>query len=230
VAFTDDDCEPAPDWLAAGLAALDGEPRVVIGRTTPRDEELDVANQPFSRTVRVTSARFFETCNVFYRRADLERVGGFDETFSTPAGEDTDLGLRVRDGGVEPVFARDALVFHDVRPGNFAATVRETLRWVDIPRVIKLHPDDRPRLLHRRVFWKRSHPPVILALVGIALAPARPLAGLLVLPWLDYRIRKAPVCPGPRRRLLALPGALAIDALEVVVMLRGSARHDTLVL
>ncbi|MDQ1373158.1 MAG: hypothetical protein QOJ09_496 [Actinomycetota bacterium] len=231
VAFTDDDCQPAPGWLAAGLAALGDRARVVIGRTTPRDEDAQLASQPFSRTMRVDSVRFFETCNVFYRRADLERSGGFDETFPMAAGEDTDLGLRVRNSGVEPVFAPEAVVYHDVRPGNFRTTLRDTWRWVDIPLVIRLHPEERRSLLHRRFFWKGSHPPVIAAIAGVALLRVRPAAAaLLLLPWLHYRLRVAPPCPGPRRRWLALPGAFVVDGLEVIVMVRGSVRHRVVVL
>lgn len=230
VAFTDDDCEPGPAWLERGLDAFDEHVGIVVGRTAPRPDELDRLNQPFSRTVRVNRVEYFETCNVFYRRLDLERAGGFDESFRTPAGEDTDLALRLRDTGVAAVFAADAIVHHEVRAGDFRLTLRETARWVDLPRVIARHPRQRFELLHRGVFWKRSHPPVLLAVIGLVLSPRVPVAAALALPWVWHRVRTAPLCPGPRRRWVALPGALVVDAFEVIVMLRGSVRHRTLML
>lgn len=231
VAFTDDDCRPQPRWLEAGLEAM-AESAVVVGRTEPPPEQARLENGPFARVVRVHQARFFETCNVFYRRSDLEAAAGFDETFRTPAGEDTDLALRIRPRGEGVAFAEDALVYHDVRPSDFVGAVREALRWVDIPRVIRLHPEMRERLLYRRYFWRESHPRAIAALLGLVAASVRrsPVPLVLLAPWVHYRLSRAPLCPGPRRRVLVLPQGLALDVLEVAVMVRGSVRHRTIVL
>jgi hypothetical protein len=97
---------------------------------------------------------------------------------------------------------------------------------------VRLHPQIRRTLLHRRVFWKKTHPPALLALGGLAIAGVRrrPLALLLVAPWVHLRVRKAPLCPGPRRRWLVLAPGFVLDLLEVVVMLRGSVKHRTIVL
>ncbi len=231
VAFTDDDCVPTPSWLEQGLQLMEGAGhRVVVGRTAPPPEDEHLSRGPFSRTVRVDDARFFPTCNAWFRRADLEAAGGFDETFDEPAGEDTDLGLRVTEAGAVAMFGRDVLVHHPVRPSSFRATVRETLRWSGIPRVIALHPDRRD-LLHHGVFWKASHPVALLAAAALPLARRHRVTALaLVAPYAWYRTRRAPLCPGPRRRWATLPGALTIDLLEVAVMVRGSLRARTPVL
>ena len=116
--------------------------------------------------------------------------------------------------------------------GNFVAAVRESFRWVDLPLVVARHPQIRRTLLHRRLFWKPSHPPALLALAGILLAVARrrPLALLLVVPWVRLRVTTLPLTPAPRRRWLVLPPGLALDLVEVAVMVQGSVRHRTLVL
>ena len=231
VAFTDDDCQPAPTWLAAGLAAMSAGRAVVVGRTAP-DPAQEHLLVDFSRTQRVDDARFAQTCNVFYRRADLEAVGGFDFGFTTPGGEDTDLALRVEALGSPRRFAPDALVHHDVRPTSLRATLRETLRWYDIPRLYAKHPAARAESLHRRWFWKPSHPPAALLLVGVVAAGVarRPAPLLLAAPWVRFRTVTWPVARGPRRRWALLPGALAVDLLELAVMARGSVRHRTVVL
>src|SRR5207245_2002445 len=112
-----------------GLEAMD-HARVVVGLTTPPPDQEALASGPFARALWVREPKFFETCNVFYRRSDLEAIGGFEERFRT--GEDTDLALRVvPDGRAGVAFADGAVVYHDVRRSDFLAAVRETFRWTD---------------------------------------------------------------------------------------------------
>lgn len=231
IAFTDDDCVPTPEWLRAGVAALD-DPSIdfAVGRTEPDPAEIRWLERPFSRSLRVESPRFFETCNIFYRRADLEAVGGLDPSFST--GEDTDLGLRLVESGRTFCWVPDALVRHRVRPPDLRAHLREAGRWEDLALVVRRHPDRREELTHRRWFWKRTHPPTIVALaggVGAVLARS-PVPLVATAWWLHHRLVADPPCPGPRRRILALPGTFAVDAVEVMTMVRGSVRHRTVLL
>jgi glycosyltransferase involved in cell wall biosynthesis len=227
VAFTDDDCAPAPGWLEHGLRAATANNVVVVGRTLP-DPDLPIG--PFSRTIRVNDVNWLPTCNVFYRRSDLGAVGGFDESFLQVGGEDTDLAFRVRDEcGREFAFAHDALVYHDVRPSRFVDAAKESFRWTGAPRFFRLHPDGRARL-HRGIFWKPSHPKVILATIGLLLGLVYRPSLLLALPWLYYRTRvRRPA--GPRRGIpAALPGTFVVDLFETIAMIRGSIRHRTPVL
>ena len=231
VAFTDDDCEPAPGWLEAGLVEVSGC-CIVQGRVSPHPEDEAIASGPFSRTIRVDAARFFETCNVFYRCSELEAVGGFSEEFGRGGGEDTDLAMRVLELGAEARFASDALVHHEVRPSSLRAALWSTPRWVTIPLLTRRYPVLRELYLYRRLFWRRSHLHASVALLGILIAAGRWRPGTIVLliPWLDYRLRVDPLCPSRSGRLRALPGALVLDVFEVVTMVRGSARHRSLVL
>ncbi len=225
VAFTDDDCVPDARWLEEGLAALDDGHRVVVGRTEP-DPTADWG--PFVRTMQVRSARHFPTCNAFYRRVDLEAVGGFDQAFTGKGGEDTDLALRVLGLGGGAEFASEALVHHDVHVLGLPGALREASSWTGIPRLYAKHPDRREDLA-MGVFWKRTHPRALLALAAIVLAPRQPLAGLLAVPWVRMRTTRDRPIP-PHAYLLSLPGRLLVDLAEVVAMLRGSVEHRTLVL
>jgi glycosyltransferase involved in cell wall biosynthesis len=227
VAFTDDDCVPTPSWLERGLEALGSQPRIVVGRTIP-DPAQHHLEGPFSRTITVRDATYFETCNIFYRRSDLEAAGGFDEAFSRHGGEDTDLGWRIRRGGVEPVFAPEALVHHDVKPSDLRAATRDALRWTGIPRVVRLHPEGRS-YLYGGLFWKPSHPLVLAAAAGLLLTPRKRAALALAIPWIWYRVRTAPLAKGRRQRWLVLPGALIVDLAEVTAMVQGSIRSRTIV-
>lgn len=232
VAFTDDDCTPDPDWLASGLAALDlasGAARMVTGRTAMPDDQIALATRPFARHLQVDGVRFFETCNAFYRRTDLEAVGGFDERFGF-GGEDTDLGLRMVQAGVTPVFARGALVHHDVHTGTLADALHNAARFVDLPLVVRRHPEIRSSLVHHKLFWKRAHPSAIAAVLGLLTFAKWPVTLVAVVPWLNHRLRVEPACPGRFRRVAALPGVFLVDICEVATMVRGSARHKTVLL
>ena len=216
VAFVDDDCEPAPGWLGA-LRAQAGENVVVQGRVEPHPAERDRIG-PFTRTLEVGGAGpFFQTANILYPRALLERLGGFDEAYAYPAGEDTDLGWRALEAGARAVFAPGALVWHAVHEMGPMALARDAHRWGSAVRILKRHPRLRAHF-HHHVFWKRSHERLLLGLLGLALR--RPWALVLWVPWLlEHRT-------GAR----SLPGHLLVDSAEMAAMIRGSVRARTLLI
>ena len=230
VAFTDDDCIPTPGWLEAGIGEMLKGVDIVVGQTSPAPDQLQLLG-PFSRTMVTTDERFYATCNIFYRREDLETVNGFDDGFGRKGGEDTDLAYRVRRLRRLTAFAPDALVHHDVRPSSFRATVKETLRWDGIVRMVRRNPSEaRHEHLWRPYFWKDSHPYVILATLGLLITPKFTPAVALTLPYLWLRLRVSPRTWSRTKRFLVLPGTYIIDVLEVCVMLRASWRYRTLVL
>lgn len=233
VAFTDDDCEATPGWLGALLAAAEGDGDVIVqGRTEPHPAEADRIG-PFSRTVAIGGAdELYETCNLAVPRSLLQRIGGFDESFRNACGEDVDLGRRGVKSGARLVYAQDALVYHAVHQPGVLGTVRGTPIWTDAVRVLKLHPELRRMLVHR-LFWKRSHAPLLLALAGLALAGRRgSFAWLaLVLPYVDHHRRAHSAAGRPLSTAVrSLPGHLAVDSTELLTMVRGSLKHRTLML
>lgn len=88
IAFTDDDCIPTPGWLSGGLAAFsDG----IVGASGKLVMPLDHIPTDYERNAVQLERSEFVTANCFYRRAMLERVGGFDERFTAAWREDSDL-------------------------------------------------------------------------------------------------------------------------------------------
>ena len=222
VAFTDDDCVPAPGWAAALLAAAE-EDVVVQGRVEPdRPGPLGA----FARSQRVDAAGpWFQTANVLYPRALLERLGGFDEdAFPGVAGEDTDLAWRALAAGARPRFAPDALVRHAVVEHGALALARDARRWSSGPRVVARHPGLRAHL-HHRVFWRASHERLLL--VALALR-AGPLPALAAAAWWAKAHR--PAHPSRGSLLRSLPGHALVDAAEIAALAEGSARARTLLL
>ncbi len=229
IAFTDDDCRPVPEWLEEILRAVDGhDDRIVVGRVEPLPGHTF---GPFTRTLRVDDAEYFQTANTTFPRAWFERAGGFDESYRRPGGEDTDLGLRLLEEGAHAVFAERALVRHAVSGNDLGGALRLARRWIDIGRVVRRHPQVRDTLLHRRLFWKRSHPPTLLAVVALAAGIGWRPALLGVVPWLYHRGVSSPAPHRSRREHLAsLPGVFLVDVTEVATMVRASVRGRTLLL
>ena len=241
IAFTDDDCRPDPRWLANLLAGSE-HADIVQGATT-FDASEAAGRGPFSQVVNVERwTGQFETSNVAYRRALLERLDGFDERFEGDSfGEDVDLGWRAVELGAATAFTPEAIVVHDVKRGpaldELLWSIRDGWRWRHIGKVLRDHPGYRLRRLHRGPFLAATHPPTLVALLGIAglaLAPrsraARALALLAVVPWLRHRIVLEPR-PGRTRDLpLVLPVAFVVDAVETLTVTASGVRYRTLVL
>jgi hypothetical protein len=227
VAFVDDDCEPVEGWLAALLAAAGPEPgRVVVQGPVgpPPGEERWVT--PVAHTVRVDGpSPLLVTCNIAYGRALLEETGGFDEGFRRACGEDVELGARALAAGADLRWAAAARVHHEVRDLGLARTLRQTAKWTDAVRAVALRPELRA-VLTARVFWRPSHPLLMLAAAG--LATRRPaLAAAAAAPWALHH-RRAHGSPAELARWL--PAHLAIDACEIATVLVGSVRYRTLML
>jgi GT2 family glycosyltransferase len=116
--FTDADCRPAPDWLAALAAALERSPVAGGAVTFPRSSSLPgladniasfhdlLADRPAESATR----RPLGSLNLGVRREAWERVGPFDETL--PTSEDHDWVLRARAAGLATAFEPRARVEH----------------------------------------------------------------------------------------------------------------------
>lgn len=230
IAFTDDDCVPVPEWLEQGLQTL-LPGTIAVGRID-RDPTNKEPAAAFVRDMRVTRAevRWYATANLFIARADLERLGGFDERYRSAACEDTDLGLRAEAVGLRPVFAARALVHHDVVPASVLDKVRDQRRWADIALLIREHPEARQDLLYRGVFWRRTHAELLMLVAGLVLAPRRRWSLVLTIPWLHGKAATPQLDRTPTEVARLLPALLLIDAAETAAALEGSVRYRTLVL
>src|SRR5260370_10606311 len=116
IAFTDSDCVVPPEWLARGLAYFRSVTGFVQGRTIPHPGDP----RPMFFTTGMVDAATGDTSNIFYRRAVLDKVGGFSSDFMggpskySMYGDDIDLAYRVKEAGFEGEFASDALAMHHV--------------------------------------------------------------------------------------------------------------------
>jgi GT2 family glycosyltransferase len=151
IAFTDDDTDPSPGWLAAFAAAIVPGIDVYEGRTTCVG---GFGSPLYHAPVNEDGGRLW-SCNFMVSAAAFAAVGGFDEGFRFPHMEDIDLRVRLEQGGFRRLFVRDAVVDHPPRrqpPGNRLGAYRQA----EVRYHVKHHgrPESRTALLARTIRYR----------------------------------------------------------------------------
>jgi glycosyltransferase involved in cell wall biosynthesis len=137
IAFLDSDCVPQPGWLEHLTAPLrqDSTWVGVEGRTLPAPGKRTLMDHYIDNP----NGGFYWTCNIAYRRSLLVEIGGLDEGFPLPSGEDIDLSHRMRQRG-DIVFAPEALVHHLILPRSFQQHLRTARTFSSMIRLHRKHP------------------------------------------------------------------------------------------
>jgi glycosyltransferase involved in cell wall biosynthesis len=122
LAFTDDDCAPAPEWLQtlAARFATAPDPVIVGGRTLNAlsDNLYATASQLIVEVGYIyhnadpNRARFFTSNNLALPTDRFHALGKFDTTFGTTASEDRELCGRWLHHGYRMIYAPEAMVYH----------------------------------------------------------------------------------------------------------------------
>jgi len=105
IAFTDDDCIPAPDWLGALTAELPDDATCAgVGGPIRCAQETSVSRyidraKLVSHWIEDGVVEYLITANALYRATYLIEIGGFDTGFLLAGGEDVDLSYRLRRSG-----------------------------------------------------------------------------------------------------------------------------------
>ncbi|MDF1551810.1 MAG: glycosyltransferase [Deferrisomatales bacterium] len=126
LAFTDDDCTPAEDWLQRLATRLETVPHRLIGGRTINA----LADNVFSESSQLLidylyryynadpdDARFFASNNVACSAEAFRKLGGFDPKYPRAAAEDRDLCDRWLQSGTKLAYAPEAVVYHYHRLG-----------------------------------------------------------------------------------------------------------------
>ena len=119
LAFTDDDCRPAPNWLRGFATALATTPHALLGGRTVNalwSDPYASASQLIIEVVyahynaRSSAAQFFASNNMAMPLEHFRAIGGFDPAFRTS--EDRDLCDRWRARGYALRYVPDATISH----------------------------------------------------------------------------------------------------------------------
>jgi len=163
VAFTDDDCIPHRHWLQNGLAAFTDGIAAASGSIlvplpeNPTDYERNAHGLQYSE---------FATANCFYRRDILDEAGGFDERFTAPWREDSDLHFRMIARNARLGRAMGAIVSHPLQDPPFAVSVRQQRKSMFNALLYKKHPELYRRRIQPAPPWQ-YYTIVLVALAAV---------------------------------------------------------------
>lgn len=229
IAFMDDDAYPLDDgWLERGLRHFE-DPDVLAAGGAVR---VPIEGRPtdFQRNVQGLERGRFLTCNAFYSREALEAVGGFDERFTVPFREDSDLQFRVEALGGAMITDDRLVVIHPAPRGSFGVSLRLQRNSLFNALIFKKHPlryaslDARPPL-HYYAMVAFGALGIVSALTH-RFAAAKAFTAVWAALETRFFLRRASGVDHTPRHLLDLAiTSLLIPPLSVYWRLRGAVRY-----
>lgn len=200
LAFTDDDCRPAADWLQRMAASLSAAPDLLVGGCTRNalvGNIYSTASQLLLHYIvdyyqaNHRDGTFFTSNNMAVSRECFFEVGGFDAAFAKATNEDRELCERWRYHRLPLRYDPSAIVYHAHeltlraygrqhfnygRGAHRYHLVRQRYRHDHIP----LEPWPFYRDLLRYPFRERTEKPTYLLSCLLALAQATYALGFLI--------------------------------------------------
>jgi len=130
LAFTDSDCKINPEWLANinrhfsgnDFQALMG--KLILLPSSALGNSISALGYPaggsvgFDKIWKVDEKGFtksLSTCNCAVTKDTFDRIGGFDEAFPYPGGEDSLLAYRLNQSGYKIKYCKDVIAYHPAR-------------------------------------------------------------------------------------------------------------------
>ncbi|MGD2125160.1 MAG: glycosyltransferase [Desulfobacteraceae bacterium] len=139
LAFTDSDCSVDPHWLEnieRHFSQNDTEAimgKLVLASSTFLGDSISALGFPaggsigFDQIWRVEKKGFTDSlssCNCAIKKESFWEIGGFDESFPYPGGEDSFLAYNLRRLNYRIKYCPDVLVYHQARD-----SLRDFLKW-----------------------------------------------------------------------------------------------------
>jgi glycosyltransferase involved in cell wall biosynthesis len=121
LAFTDDDCTPAADWLKTLAARFTETPDIMIGGRTINvllDNPYSTASDLLIRYLYAyyngnpDQAGFFTSNNLTVPKGRFRQLGGFDMSFPRAGAEDREFCERWLRHGFRMTYAPEVLIYH----------------------------------------------------------------------------------------------------------------------
>jgi glycosyltransferase involved in cell wall biosynthesis len=238
VLFTDDDCEPFPDWLAEMLKPFD-DPEVIGVKGVYRTRQPELVarfvqieyEDRYRMMARKPTIDFIDTYSAAFRRAQFTEIGGYDTSFPVASCEDSELSYRMSARGWRMVFTPTAIVWHQ-HPATFTSYLRRKVKFAfwRIPAVkntpFKIVKDSHhPQLMKLQLLFA---PVVFISLLSdlFKCFPVYPLSALVTglfvvstLPFATRAFRK------DRKAAILSPLILAGRSCAQLIGVAGGAIH-----
>jgi glycosyltransferase involved in cell wall biosynthesis len=192
IVFTDDDCIPDKNWLAAFYQEyLQDNERAFTGKTI-----VPIPENPtdYERNIAGLETADFITANCACPKKILLAVGGFDEQFPIAWREDSEFEFKLINSGIPIVKIENAIITHPVRQADWGISLKEQKKTQYNVLLYKKHPT-----LYRKKI--QPSPPVyyyvvigcfLLMLIGLLVNVSLLFSGglalwLILSMWFAYR-------------------------------------------
>jgi cellulose synthase/poly-beta-1,6-N-acetylglucosamine synthase-like glycosyltransferase len=200
--FTDDDCVPMPDWLAAMLEPF-RDPKVVGAKGVYRTRQRSLAarfvqieyEDKYRLMAGLESIDFIDTYSAAFVRDRFLDMNGYDTSFPVACAEDIELSYRMSARGWLMKFVPTAIVYH-THPSSFWLYLKKKYKFAfwrvlavrknpakgvkdsHTPQMMKLQLLFAPALLLAVVFDLMAHPvvPASACVAGVFLVSTLPFA------------------------------------------------------
>jgi glycosyltransferase involved in cell wall biosynthesis len=222
VLFTDDDCEPYPNWLTEMLKPFD-DPEVVGAKGVYRTRQREIVarfvqleyEDRYRLMARQQTIDFIDTYSAAFRRDRFLETGGYDTSFPVACCEDSELSYRMSARGWKMLFVQTAIVWHQ-HPATLSSYLRRKVKFAfwRVPAVKKtpgkmVKDSHHPQLMKLQLLFA----PALLAglandLVGLGAIHQMTLIVLMLfvlstLPFARRAFRKDPLVGGLSPLILA---------------------------
>ena len=193
ILFTDDDCVPSSDWLAAmttpfqdpGVVGVKGAYRTRQQSLVARFVQADYEDR-YRLMANLPEIDFIDTYAAAFRRERFLEMNGYDTSFPVACAEDIELSYRMSERGWKMKFVPTAIVYH-THPDTLRKYLQKKYKFA-FWRMLALRKNPKKTL-------KDSHTPQIMKM-QLLFVPALVLAVCCDLLW------------SPRISLSVLVGAL----------------------
>lgn len=158
--FTDDDCLPDAQWLAAYAEAIVQHPEYSVfeGRIyVDRPQQSLAEKSPTNET-----GGYLWSCNLAIQKDLYDALNGFDERFPYAAMEDVDLRLRLTKARKEYFFVQEAAICHPWRISGGWEELKRHQKSVLI--FLSIHPDQKAYINSRYYLFALSRSLMKLAI------------------------------------------------------------------
>jgi GT2 family glycosyltransferase len=182
ILFTDDDCVPMPEWLAAMIAPFE-DPGVIGVKGVYRTRQKSLVarfvqveyEDKYRRMASLPRIDFIDTYSAGFRRDRFLEMNGYDTSFPVACAEDVELSYRMSARGWTMKFVPSAIVYH-THPDTLGKYLRKKYKFA-FWRVVAVRKNPNKAV-------KDSHTPQLmkLQLLFAPLLLAAIVADLLVRP------------------------------------------------
>ena len=140
ILFTDDDTQPAPQWLQTYWNAYKKNNKKELAFTGKVTVSLPKYPTDYERNTAGLETADFVTANCACSKAALQKINGFDEDFTMAWREDSELEFKLMNAGVPVIKVADAMVLHPARKAAWGVSLKEQKKSMFNALLYKKHP------------------------------------------------------------------------------------------